>query len=35
MGKGYAFKDFILDCVQEVTEPDKRKDENDSAGMNH
>jgi len=25
-GKGYAFKDFILDCVQEMTEPDKGKD---------
>jgi hypothetical protein len=25
-GKGYAFKDFILYCVQEMTEHDKRKD---------
>jgi len=31
-GKGYAFKDFILDCVQEMTEHDKRKDGKDSAG---
>jgi hypothetical protein len=25
-GKGYIFKDFILDCVQEMTKRDKRKD---------
>jgi hypothetical protein len=31
-GKGYAFKDFILDCVQEMTEPDERKDGKNSAG---
>lgn len=21
-GKGYTFKDFIIDCVQKMTEPD-------------
>jgi hypothetical protein len=31
-GKGCAVKDFILDCVQEMTEPDKRKDGQDNAG---
>lgn len=29
-GKGYAIKDFIL-CVQEMIEPDERKDGKDSA----
>jgi hypothetical protein len=24
-GKGYAFKDFILDCVQETTEPEESR----------
>jgi hypothetical protein len=31
-GKGYAFKDVILDCIQEMTEPDERKDGIESAG---
>jgi hypothetical protein len=30
--KGYAFKDFILDCVRKMTEPEGREDENDSTG---
>lgn len=31
-GKGYAVKDFILDSVQEMTEPHERKDGKNSAG---
>jgi len=31
-GKGYAFKDFILDCVWEMTEPENREDRKT---MNH
>jgi hypothetical protein len=30
-GKSYAFKDFTLDCVWEMTEPKKREDEKNSA----
>lgn len=30
--KSYAFKDFILDCVQKMTEPEGGEDENYSAG---
>jgi hypothetical protein len=29
-GKGCAFKDFILHCVQKMTEPAEREDEKDS-----
>jgi len=34
-GKGYAFKDFILDCVWEMTEPKKRDDRKTVQMMNH
>jgi hypothetical protein len=30
-GKGCALKDLILDCVQKITEPSEREDENGSA----
>jgi hypothetical protein len=29
-GKGYAFKDFILDCTEKMTEPQEREDKKDS-----
>jgi hypothetical protein len=29
-GNSYAFKDFILDSVQTMTDPAQREDENDS-----
>ena len=31
-GKGYAFKDFILDCVQKMMESEEEEDERDSMG---
>ena len=31
-GKGYAFKDFILDCVQKMMKSEEEEDERDSMG---
>jgi hypothetical protein len=31
-GKGWAFTDFMVDCVEKMTEPQEREDEKDRAG---